>query len=153
MLEHIIQIRPAFDKRSPDPNKDYGIHGVELHFIVKGPSGAVQFVIYTNWHLPHVHQELVNKCNPVTPYGRHCSLAPMAAHVGYHSPIAMYKGQKSLTSSCPYTGGRKCYSDGSSLNAEQYFNILVAEGHESLWKSLDKYYRDTFEEKRSETGV
>lgn len=145
MLEHILQIRPAFDKRASDPKKNYGIHGAEMYFIVKGPSAAVQFVIYTNWHLPHVHQELVNKCNPVTSYGRHCILEPMAVDIGYHSPVAMYEGQTPMTDSCPYVSGGKCFYDGSSLNAERYFTIMVTEGHESLWKSLDEYYRDTFD--------
>ena len=88
MLEREFGIRPAFDKRNADPSKNYGIHGAEMFFYVKGPDGAIQFVIYTQWHLPNEHQELVANCT-----GRHCSMEPMAADIGYHSPKPMYDGQ------------------------------------------------------------
>jgi hypothetical protein len=60
-LERIIEFTPAFDKRDPNPKKNYGVHGVELRFVVKGEAGAVQFLIFTNWHLPHVQKAMVNR--------------------------------------------------------------------------------------------
>jgi hypothetical protein len=144
MLEHKLEIVPAFDKRNSDPSRNYGIHGAEFRFYAIGPAGVIQFVIYSNWHLPHVHRELLNKCNPGREYGRFCSLEPMAADIGYHSPVAMYEGQTPLTDSCPLLNGRKCFYDGSGLNAQRYFDIMVSEGHESLWKSLDEYYYERF---------
>lgn len=56
-MEKIIKFAPAYDKRHSDPKKNYGVHGVELKFILKGEEGAVQFVIFTNWMLPNVQKE------------------------------------------------------------------------------------------------
>ncbi len=144
MLERIVEIEPAYDKRNTDPKKNYGIHGASMRFLVRGPRGVIQFLIYTNWHLPNVHEELVSKCQPDRSYGRYCTLAPMAADIGYHSPVPMYEGQEPISDSCPYLNGVKCYYDGSGLNAQRYFDIMVSEGHESLWKALEQYYEDRF---------
>ena len=56
-MEKTITFEPAYDKRDPDPSKNHGIHGAELRFILKGTEGAVQFVLSTNWQLPHVRAE------------------------------------------------------------------------------------------------
>jgi hypothetical protein len=53
-LKRIIEVEPAYDKRNPDPSKDYGIHGVSIRLVLRGPLGAVQFLLYTNRQLPHI---------------------------------------------------------------------------------------------------
>lgn len=63
-MERSLQINPAWDKRNPDPAKNYGIHGVDIRMVVKGKEGAVQFVIYTQRHLPKVIKELVRNNYP-----------------------------------------------------------------------------------------
>ena len=133
MRERIMRFRPAFDKRSSNPKKNYGIHGAELAFYLKGEEGAIQFVIYTNWHLPHVQKELDNKLHD------HILCHPMPADLGYHSKIPRYDGQKALTEDCEWTGG-KCYYDGSGLNADRIYKILVEQGDEAVWKELEKEY-------------
>lgn len=47
-MERITEITPAWDKRDPDPKKNYGIHGCELRMYLKGELGTVQFIVYTN---------------------------------------------------------------------------------------------------------
>jgi hypothetical protein len=54
VLTRDFAITPAYDKRAADPNKNYGVHGCEFRFYVKGERGAIQFVVYSHWHLPHV---------------------------------------------------------------------------------------------------
>src|SRR5690554_1678397 len=56
-LEQLVTFEPAWDKRDPNPAKNYGVHGVELRMVLKGEKGAVQFVLYTGWQLPHVTKE------------------------------------------------------------------------------------------------
>ena len=53
-LKRIVKFAPAYDKRNPDPSKNYGVHGVELRMVLKGKEGAVQFLLFTNWMLPRV---------------------------------------------------------------------------------------------------
>jgi hypothetical protein len=56
-LEKIVKFDPAYDKRSSDHKKNYGVHGVTLRMVLKGNKGAVQFVLFTNWMLPNVSME------------------------------------------------------------------------------------------------
>lgn len=145
-FERKIVFSPAFDKRDPDPKKNYGIHGVTMHWYLKGDKGVIQFVIYTNWQLPHVWKEQDQKpCDPDPDY-RHFMCRPMPADIGYHSPKPMYEGQEPIRVSCDVLDGKTCYYDGSSLNADPIFDLLVKEGGEAVWKEMERYYHQTFEE-------
>jgi hypothetical protein len=139
-FERIIEFEPAWDKRSDEPGKDYGIHGMEARFVLKKDNKAVQFVVYTNWHLPHVEEYLEQ--HHIMGF---CPLKPMAADLGYHSPTPTYENQQSLTDNCKYTGG-VCYYDGSGLQAKKVFAKFVAEGLDALWEELEAHYNRVFEE-------
>lgn len=137
-LEHILKIYPAYDKRNSNPNKNYGIHGVTMCFYVKGSKGAVQFMLYTNWHLPNVMDEFKHSSSEKL----FLFLKPLPVDLGYHSKKPHYKGQES--SKCNFLKCGKCYYDGSALNAQKPFDILVSKGSDKLWKYLEDYYRDVF---------
>jgi hypothetical protein len=139
-LKREITFNPAWDERNPDPGKDYGIHGVDMRFILIGDKGAVQFVLYTNWHLPHVMEEFEAKRDL-----RYNFFAPMPADIGYHSLKPMYDSQDVMKENCEYLGGQPCYYDGSGLWAVEYFETLVTEGGEALWEKLERYYYELFE--------
>lgn len=139
-LERITNVRGAFDKRNPDPKKNYGIHSMELHFILKGPKGAVQFLVYTGMHLPHVEAELWGKRGEWNPFH------PMGADIGYHSPHPVYEGQTAVHSDCQYTGG-ECYYDGTSLGADEFMPEFLAGGDSAVWAMLERRYHETFEAK------
>lgn len=146
LIREII-IAPSWDKRDPNPSKNYGIHGCNMSFYVKGETGAIQFVIYTNWHLPHVQKELIEGCKgSKTEYsGCHfCRLEPMPADIGYHSPVPHYEGQEPMSKACELLGGKPCYYDSSTLNAKRYFDIMVEKGSDALWEALEEYYNDVF---------
>jgi len=144
-MERIIQFRPAYDKRDLDPKKNYGIYGVEIIFILKGEHGAVQFLLYTNWHLPHVQKEIDSKLfNPEFPYLFH---KPQPADLGYHSykPIREWQDTPSFEH-CEILDEKPCYYDGSTLNAEPIFKRLLEEGDKGVWKALEDFYEKTFGE-------
>lgn len=140
-FERIVEGTAAFDKRSSVPGKNYGIHGFEFRFLVKNDRGAVQFLLYTNWHLPHVQNELDQR--PEDPKWRHLSCHPTPADLGYHSPVPHYEGQASM-GPCPYLDGEPCFYDGSSLNAEKPYEILVAQGLDAMWAYLERYHAEVF---------
>lgn len=136
-LTRELIFRPAYDKRDPDPAKNYGIHGVEMLWVLKGAAGAVQFLLYTGWNLPHVREEMKNaEIN---------RLFPMPADLGYHSPMPMYPGQSKISDECEILGGT-CYYDGSSLNAHRIFDVLVSKGGDAVWDELENYYLSVFAE-------
>lgn len=138
-MERIVKFLPAWDKRSNDPSKDYGVHGVDLRMYLKGELGAVQFVLYTGWHLPHVQEEWNS---------RNYHPKPLPADIGYHSPKPMYEGQEICSDSCELLDGKPCYYDGSGLMAEEVFKILLTEGSDGVWKNLEERYIDLFGELR-----
>lgn len=135
-----IEFTPAFDKRNSDPSKNYGIHGVEMRWLYGDKKGVVQFLIYTNWQLPHVEFEMEKNRTPFYVF------RPMAANLGCHSPVPQYEGQESLTKSCSYLDGRPCYYDGSIRNAEEVFDLLLKEGGDAVWKRLHEEYDAYFGE-------
>lgn len=136
-LERTIEFRPAFDKRDPEPSKNYGIHGMEMKFIVKGRHGATQFGIYTNWMLEHVEKELDNKI-PDLRYP-HCNCHPSGFDIGYHAKKPNYKGQ-TARKDCPYIDGT-CYYDGSTLAADDLLKEFIAKGVDVVWKRLEDTYK------------
>ncbi len=129
----------AFDKRDSDPNKNYGIRGMSLRFLVGNELGVVQLLIYTNWQLRHVQEELDRTRSD------HVLCHPMPADLGYHSPIPQYDGQ-TRRDSCEYLEGRPCYYDGSGLNAEPVYWTFVEKGEEAMWKALEEYHASIFHE-------
>jgi len=60
-FERIVQFGMPFDKRSEDPNKNYGIGAMRIFFILKGRKGAVQIVISTKFYLPSTVDEYIKK--------------------------------------------------------------------------------------------
>jgi len=140
-MERRIVFNKAWDKRDSDPSKNYGVHGVEIAFYLIGDDGAVQFVIYTNWHIPSVQQEFDNK--PPRSEFPYLSHKPLPADLGYHSYKPTYEGQEALTDNCHLLGG-PCYYDGSTLNAERIFKILTVGGSEAVWTELENYYKEVF---------
>ncbi len=134
-----LTIVPPFDKRSNDPGRNYGIHGMEFRFVLSKDNRATQFVAYTQLHLPHVARELHEQ-----PKSRY--LNPMeiqGADVGYHSPTPTYEGQTCTDEACQVTGG-KCYYDGSSLRAEEWAKRWLEDGTDMIWMLLREQYERTF---------
>jgi len=135
-FERIIKLYPAYDKKEVGA----GIHGVNLLFVLKGDEGAVQFLLFTNWHLPHVTEYLKER------HPQHDWFwEPMPADLGYHSPKPMFEGHEAITDSCEWLDGKPCYYDGSSLAAEDVYRVLLKEGSEGVWRVLEKYYREVFQ--------
>jgi hypothetical protein len=141
MLEKIIEISPPFDRRHEDPSKNYGIGGMTLRFILKGPKGATQFMFYTAQHLQHVADELYfrNRSSRYNPF------KGMGADIGYHSHRPMYEGHTPMNGTCDVLGGQ-CYYDGSSLQASEFEETFLREGTPAVWKMLEERYHSLFSE-------
>ncbi len=130
-LERTIHFEPAYDSRA----QDCGVHGVDAIWWLKGPLGAVEFVLYTSWDLRHVAAELGFR-------------PPLPADIRYHSPKPMSEDQKPETVDCKIIGGA-CFSAGSALNSNAYFDVLVEQGGEALWEKMEEYYHAVFDPKES----
>jgi hypothetical protein len=137
-LEKIIVLKPAYDKRNPDPSKNYGIHCVDLIFALKGKKGAVTFVVFTGWYLPEVKRELESKGQ------LHIMRYPEAVGLDYHSPVPRYEGQLSYNKGCMWLDDQPCYMDGSVINSERLIDVMLAEGSDGIWRELEEYYHEVF---------
>lgn len=138
-----VTMRGAFDKRSTDPKRDYGIHGMDLKFLLHGPKATMQFLVYTGLHLPHIHEELHRKRGP----GDAWLSAPQGADIGYHADVPQYEGQTGME--CEYRPGKRCYYDGTSLGADEFMPEFLAGGSEAVWTMLEHRYHSRFGEEPS----
>lgn len=179
MIERITQINPAWDKRNPDPKKDYGIHCMQVWMILKGKQGAIHFTWSTGIFLKETEERLA--ANGTLNWEKlgedhYFSVAKaMGYDVGYHArkpqfdgqevrwPTKMHKKKKDETGmtleqrvlnvrftkigkkapKCEWLGV-PCYCDGSAMRAEEWFNILKAEGSEKIWKMMEADYKHRF---------
>ena len=144
MATRIFRVHPAWDRRSDDPEKDYGISDANMTMFVAGDAGAVQFVVMTRWHLPAVQKELDNRVffhdwKSFNPLMLH---KPIGTDVGHHSKIPMRDGENPIEEKgCEWTVGQPCYYDGSTLRAQDMLAKLIAEGSEPVWLELEEYYQ------------
>ena|SRR3990167_2678637 len=130
-MKKTVEFLPAWDKRSADPKENYGIHGAEMIWYLKGKCGVIQFRVMLNWYLPQNENDIPDPCRKAIP-----------ADIGYHSPTPQYEYQ--MPYKCDLLPEGQCYYDGSTLHAEKIFNILVAEGGEAVWKKLEEIYIKRF---------
>lgn len=139
-LERIVHFEPGYPKRDPDPSKNYGIHGMQLRFVLKGKQGATQFLLMTEWFPIAVQRERWHKGQ-----GAHIfDVQPMAADLGYHSLVPQYEGQGVMDEACPVLDGRPCYYGGSGLAAEPVRDAFLAEGDAAVWRALEMQYKELF---------
>lgn len=146
-LERIVKFTPAFDKRDPDPKKNYGIGAVQCFMVLKGKGGAVHFTFYTGFYLPEVMKEQIAKhgVNAFIYDFNQKPMYPMGADVGYHSYKPLDDYQKDWKrDNCDWLDGEACYGDGSALRAEKFMEILIREGSDKIWELLEEDYYELF---------
>lgn len=133
MLQKLIRWEHAYDKRDPDPSKNYGIRGMGLVFMLKGKEGVIQFVIFTDWHIASVRAE--------TRVGK--NFGPLPADVGFHCYTQQY-GAEYHSKSCSVLEDKECFYEGSSLAADDVFNVFTEKGEHAMWTELLNRYNAYF---------
>lgn len=146
-MEKITKFAPAFDKRNPDPTKNYGIGAMRCFMVLKGDKGAVHFIFSTGIYQDHVRKETLQK------YAGDVEMldtltAPMGYDVGYHSyePTSDYEKENGPRDGCDWLDGKPCYGDGSAMRGDQWMNIFIEEGSDKIWEMLEEYYKEMFED-------
>jgi len=105
----------------------HGIHGMQIRWLLRGPRGAVQFLVFTDW-VPG------RKTDPATAF-----MFPMGADLGYHAVVPQYEGD-SGPRPCEYLPGGQCYCDGSGLQAMDLMPEFIAWGEPAIWAVLEERY-------------
>lgn len=127
-FERAILFFPGYNDIAP---RRYGRHGMEVRFLLRGPKGVGQFVMFTDWVPGEVG--MMAKPDP-----RVRGLLPMGADVGYHAHIQQYPDQGTMT--CDYLGTGECYYDGSSLAADTLIQDFIATGTDAVWRTLKEWH-------------
>ena len=134
-FKKIVKFRPAFDRRHPDPKKNYGIGCVSIFFVLVGEKGAVSFSCSTGIYLDHVLDEQEN--NRFGSWPR-----PMGYVVASCTPLP--KGSKDedgkLIPDCEWFP-QPCKGDCNYLASDDVFTALKTKGDEGVWKCLEDYYQ------------
>ena len=157
-----VLIRSAFDKRSNNPKKDYGIGACRIFFIVKGKKGAIVVNFGTNWYLPSTIKEYKE--------GIYRNSLALRGKESFKTKIDLQKDSEPITAwswdchslkrtqeyewkrnKCEFTG-KHCYGDGSHIRAEDYLTLLFEKGSEGVFKQLEKDYKRQFERKVRRKG-
>lgn len=141
-MKREVRFFPAFDKRAPEPEKNYGVHGVEIHFILSGEHGAVVFRLYTRWMLPQTYAFWEDELG-IPP--RYKDQLPSDAGVLFHSAKPIYEGHTPSEDDCTYLG-KPCYQDIGYTMGKEPLDLLIAEGDEAVWKWLEAMYQERLAE-------
>jgi hypothetical protein len=136
-MDRAVYFEPGCDTGKP-PRKS--VAAMRIRFVLTGDRGAVQFLLGTDWYPLSVQ----NDAGWSGHYTMYRETKPMAWDLGYHSRAPMHDDQIMIEEKCSYLGGKPCYYDGSSLNAEPIRDEFLARGDAAVWESLEHYYVDTF---------
>jgi hypothetical protein len=140
-------VSPAWDKRDKDPAKNYGIGGCQMFWAVKGKDGAITLSISTGWYLPQNRTDTSGSMIGII------KAETMPIDLGIHSrkPLDWMSDDDDMyiMHDCPYTSddkgkGADCYYDGSGLQAQKYFELLIEKGSDELFKALEERYHSTW---------
>lgn len=129
-LEDGFETAVVFEPGYNDRGGDYGVHGMDFRFLLRGPKGVAGFVMSTGW---------VPGEKGVSPSV--ASLFPMPMDVAYHAHSPQREGQERSIDKCPYLDG-PCFSEGSFMAAEPVLKAFIVRGDAAVWEALRQWHDD-----------
>lgn len=143
-----VESVPGFCWVSLNPERNYGNGSLRFRFVLIGSTGAVQWMIGTEW-MPAAARCDVDRRRQLhgMRWDKHDierARKPSGYDLGYHARVPQYDGQTPMQNECEYLGG-PCYYDGSSLAAEELVEGFLNGGDDWVWNRLEAYYRHRFE--------
>ena len=132
-MERAVVFQPGFKHdRAGDPGRDYGQHGMEIIWYLRGPKGAAVFNLFAGW-VPGV-----KGIPPAL-----SEFYPTGSDLGYHALVPQYEGQEDYRrDDCTLMPGGTCYYDGSGLAAERVATAFIEHGEPAVWAALESRYED-----------
>lgn len=125
--------------------RSHGRGTAKYRWILRGEGLAVQWLWYSDEHLPETVERMVLEHGPRWNYGRSgIPLYPMGADLGYHAATPTYEGHEPMDA-CDLLG-IPCFYDGSGLAADRGLKILANEGDEAVWEWLERFWYSTMED-------
>jgi len=128
-----VEFTPAWDRRDPDPSKDYGVSGVSIHFSLVGENGAISWEIMTSWVLPSTEEMWKSKG-----LGHFGLFKPTAGGVGFHYPPEREDLDYLEIGPCNLLG--ECRCDVGFLYGNTMMQRLIEGGEDTLWAEMIQAY-------------
>jgi len=150
-FERIVSFGLPYDKRHKDPNKNYGISSMRIHFILKYKNRATQVLLSTPCYLHSTTKEYLKK--GIDLYGIDREDTEFDGYegfscwsVGFHTSKNPGYFDKGQTLKCNILDSGKCYFDDSALrgNEEKVVENFFKHGEEWIWKYLEKIFKENF---------
>lgn len=127
-LEESVQFTPGY--RCPVTGwNGHGRHGMEIHWYLRGPAGAVVFGMFAGWEpsdLPLIY--------PGPQHGQ-----PYAECITFHARRPVYEDQAFSRDDCDVIGG-PCYCDVGYSMAGPVMAAFFRYGEQSIWDALEEHY-------------
>jgi len=134
-MERAVVFEPGFNDRGGN----YGVHGMDIRWLLRGHGVVTQFLMFTSW-VPGEVGHAFRWSNPEA-----ASLFPMGVDVGYHSPVPMYETHEPMSEPCDYLDGSTCYYDGSGLAADDLVVEFIHQGESVIWRELQNRHDEVME--------
>lgn len=134
-----IRFCAGYDYRD-DPKDQRGAHGAELHFILRGPLGAISAVVSTGWMLRPLTGRYMRHDGPQDRRdkpgvdGRLNDCFPRGAYILSHA-LVQRQDWWSGPSDCDILGG-KCYGDIGYTVSDTFLDRLLRDGEEGAFAFL-----------------
>ncbi len=134
-LERAVVFQPGYNSGT----REYGVHAMEVRWLLRGPNGAAQFLVYTGWTPGHLSPGMglqPEGCPPMP-----ARQYPTGADLGYHALVPQYEGHEDYGRlDCDVLPGGACYYDGSGLAADRLAKEFVTRGEPAVWAALEERY-------------
>jgi hypothetical protein len=159
LLKHDVTFLPAKLEKIVAPDRTYWDRTMlEMRFVTKGPEGALEFRITTDWTVlaaqaGRIQMPLVTHKEDGTP------VRMLSATVVYHSyvrgqgnaepdPMAMYDHMFE----CDLLENQPCHFDAQINQRYALFECLVEHGETGLWAAMDELYLRYFDRVSPQSG-
>lgn len=125
----------------------YGVHGMQMRFLLIGPEGATQFLFNTGWVPLGVVNEHLKDEHGEWPWGTvkhsHAEISnhfPSGVDLGYHWKTPIYGSMEQFNCDLLDSEG-KCFYDGSGSHADPVLRDFISKGEDGVWRWLEKRYQ------------
>lgn len=137
--ERAVVFQPGYNgDRTGDPRRDYGVHGMEITWYLRGPKGCVTLTVTVPMWVPGN----LYPGHGLPPAGEpHWADMhnPHGFGVRYCAPVAQYEGQEPSRDDCPFIGV-PCYADRYLSGADEPASKFTEFGDAVMWAALETFY-------------
>lgn len=136
---------PGYRDPGPKNGAYCGIHGMELLWLLRGPKGAIDFSIATNWLPGEVGTSWRWSDEGKREFARTRSthdLFPSGMGIGIHALTKQYEDQYSRDDCMLFGEPRKCYVDRMGLLSDELMVEWSKEGDRVVWERLKELHDD-----------